>query len=83
MGRARPRPRDDHQRELTRAEEVGSALRTLADQGDETLSGKGRGCARVHLVVLFIIEGLLGIGMTWESRVNDVRTAAKHVCGLR
>jgi len=34
--------------------------------------------------LLFIIGGaLLGTGMTWESRVNDVRTAGKYVLGLR
>ena len=26
---------------------------------------------------------LLGMGMTWESRVNDVRTARRYVRGLR
>ena len=34
--------------------------------------------------LLFLIGGvLLGMGMTWESRVNDVRTASRYVRGLR
>jgi hypothetical protein len=34
--------------------------------------------------LLFLIGGaLLGAGMTWESRVNDVRTASRYVRGLR
>jgi len=34
--------------------------------------------------LLFIVGGvLLGVGMTWESRVNDVRTAGGFVRGLR
>lgn len=34
--------------------------------------------------LLFVIGGvLLGMGMTWESRVNDVRTASRYVRGLR
>ena len=34
--------------------------------------------------LLFLIGGvLLGMGMTWESRVNDVRTARRYVRGLR
>lgn len=34
--------------------------------------------------LLFLIGGvLLGMGMTWESRVNDVRTAGRYVRGLR
>ena len=34
--------------------------------------------------LLFIIGGvLLAVGMTWESRVNDVRTAGRYVRGLR
>jgi len=33
--------------------------------------------------LLFVIGGvLLGMGMTWESRVNDVRTAGRYVRGL-
>lgn len=42
-----------HQRDLTSAEEVASALRTLADQVMEDLQREGRGCARVHLKVRF------------------------------
>ena len=34
--------------------------------------------------LLFVIGAvLLGMGMTWESRVNDVRTASRYVRGLR
>ncbi|MEP7369477.1 MAG: hypothetical protein ABI662_07475 [Dermatophilaceae bacterium] len=34
--------------------------------------------------LLFLVGGvLLGVGMTWESRVNDVRTADGFVRGLR
>ena len=34
--------------------------------------------------LLFVVGGvLLGVGMTWESRVNDVRTAGGFVRGLR
>ena len=34
--------------------------------------------------LLFIVGGvLLGVGMTWESRVNDVRAAGGFVRGLR
>ncbi len=34
--------------------------------------------------LLFVIGGvLLGMGMTWESRVGDVRTASRYVRGLR
>lgn len=34
--------------------------------------------------LLFLVGGvLLGVGMTWESRVNDVRTAGGFVRGLR
>ena len=34
--------------------------------------------------LLFLIGGvLLGMGMTWESRVNNVRTASRYVRGLR
>jgi len=34
--------------------------------------------------VLFMVGGaLLGTGMTWESRVRDVRTAGRYVRGLR
>ena len=34
--------------------------------------------------LLFVIGGvLLWAGMTWESRVNDVRTASRYVRGLR
>jgi hypothetical protein len=34
--------------------------------------------------LLFLVGGvLLGMGMTWESRVNDVRTAGRYVRGLR
>jgi hypothetical protein len=34
--------------------------------------------------LLFLIGGaFLGAGMTWESRVNDVRTASRYVRGLR
>jgi len=34
--------------------------------------------------LLFLVGGvLLGVGMTWESRVNDVRTAGGYVRGLR
>ena len=34
--------------------------------------------------LLFLIGGgLLVTGMTWESRANDVRTAARYLRGLR
>jgi hypothetical protein len=34
--------------------------------------------------LLFIVGGaLLGAGLMWESRVNDVRTASRYVRGLR
>lgn len=34
--------------------------------------------------LLFLLGGvLLGMGMTWESRVNDVRSATRYVRGLR
>jgi len=34
--------------------------------------------------LLFLVGGaLLGTGMTWESRVKDVRTAGRYVSGLR
>lgn len=34
--------------------------------------------------LLFLIGGvLLGMGMTWESRVNDLHTASRYVRGLR
>jgi len=34
--------------------------------------------------LLFLVGGvLLWAGMTWESRVNDVRTAGRYVRGLR
>jgi DNA polymerase IV len=42
-----------YQRDLTSAEEVAGALRTLAEQVVEDLQREGRGCARVHLKVRF------------------------------
>jgi len=42
-----------YQCDLTTAEEVGSALRRLADQVVQDLQREGRGCARVHLKVRF------------------------------
>jgi len=34
-------------------------------------------------LLLLIGGALLGAGMTWESRVNDVRTASRYILGLR
>ena len=42
-----------YQRDLTSAEEVAAALRTLAGQVVEDLRREGRGCVRVHLKVRF------------------------------
>jgi len=42
-----------YQRNLTTAEDVAGALRTLADQVAEDLRREGRGCTRVHLKVRF------------------------------
>jgi hypothetical protein len=34
--------------------------------------------------LLFLVGGaLLGMGMTWESRVNDLHTARRYVLGLQ
>jgi hypothetical protein len=34
--------------------------------------------------LLFLVGGvLLGMGMTWEARVRNVRTASQYVRGLR